>query len=100
MVEFFESALRDRDAFIRWAAAEGLKHCEDERLIPVFCRALRDRAHLVKAVAIEWLGTHGDDRAIAPLERLFELRSLEKSAPGLLTAAARSISSIRARMSE
>ena len=64
-------------------------------LIPVFVTALKDRSHLVKGVAVEWLGEHGDVSAIAPLERLARTPSLIKNSPGTVAEAKKAVTRLR-----
>jgi HEAT repeat protein len=96
VIELFTRALKHKDHQVRWAAIEGLKHSHQPSLIPVFIAALSDRAHMVKLVAVEWLTSHGDARAIAPLERLLKLRSMIKTSPGIVKEAQEAVSRLRA----
>jgi HEAT repeat protein len=89
-------AVKHRDGQVRWAAVEGLKHFTGPAHIPVFVKALRDRSHLVKGVAVEWLARHGDARAIAPLEQLIALPSMIRTSPGMVEEARRAIGRLRA----
>jgi HEAT repeat protein len=98
VLRLFEAALKDRDAGVRWAAAEGLKHTTDRSYIPAFCAALKDRYDLVKCVAVEWLATHGDRSAIAPLRRLLSLPSFRKNSPGLVKTIERALPRLAKRL--
>jgi HEAT repeat protein len=84
VIEWFKDVLKHKDHWVRWAAIEGLKHSRRRSLIPDFIAALNDRSHMVKAVAVEWLKSHGDARAIAPLERLIKQPSMIKTSPGII----------------
>src|SRR5947208_654107 len=64
--------------------------------LPVFIAALRDRSHLVKGVAVEWLAKHGGARAVAPLEQLIALPSMIKASPGMVKEARKAIRRLRA----
>jgi len=90
-------ALQHKDANVRWAAIEGLKHFTDPALIPVFITALKDRSHMVKGVAVEWLKKNGDTTAIAPLERLSIMPSMIKNSPGTVKLAKEAIAVLRAK---
>ena len=91
VIALFRHALKHKNQYVRWAAVEGLKHCTDRKLLPVFIRALRDRSHVVKGVAVDWLTTHGDSTAIEPLERLLGLPSMIKNSPGTVARARKAI---------
>ena len=95
VVDLFTHAFRHKDQYVRWAAIEGLKYCSDPALIPVFVAALKDRSHLVKAVAVEWFKSHGDASAIGALERLLTLPSLIKTSPGLVQQAGEALRALR-----
>jgi HEAT repeat protein len=88
-------ALRHRDGNVRWAAAEVLKHFSRRTLIPVFIAALKDRADMVKVVAVEWLKSHGDAGAIDPLERLSKLPRMIKHSPGTVEQAKEAVRRLR-----
>jgi HEAT repeat protein len=90
-------AVKHKDAQVRWAAVEGLKHFTQPAHIPVFIAALRDRSHLVKGVAVEWLARHGDVRAIARLQQLIALPSMIKTSPGMVKEAQKAIRRLSAR---
>jgi hypothetical protein len=97
VLDLFRQALRQRSPYVRWAAAEGLKCSPRANLIPLFNAALRDRAHLVIAVAVEWLVSLGDQTSIPALERLLTLPGLARSAPGVVNAAEQAVQRIRDR---
>jgi HEAT repeat protein len=95
VIDIYTHALRHKDKRIRWAAIEGLKYSFDRALIPLFIAALRDRDHSVKHVAVTWLASHGDARAIGPLERLAKLPGMIKSSPGTVEQAKNAVSTLR-----
>jgi hypothetical protein len=64
-------------------------------LIPVFIAALKDRADMVKGVAVEWLKLHGDSTAIGPLEQLSKLPKMIKHSQGTVVEAKEGISRLR-----
>lgn len=91
VIDLFLSAFKHHDAQVRWAAIEGLKHSRRPSLIPVFINALKDRSHLVKLVAVEWLKSNGDARALGPLERIISLPSMARTSPGIVRTAREAI---------
>lgn len=82
VIDVAKHALGHRDGNVRWAAAEVLKHSSRPTLIPVFIAALKDRADMVKGVAVEWLKSHGNSSAVAPLELFSKLPRMIKHSPG------------------
>ena len=97
VLDLYQEALKHEDSYVRWAAIEGPKHSRDPALIPAFLGALRDRAHLVKSVAVEWLEAHGDSRALVPPEHLIERPSLIRNSPGIVEHAKKAVSRIRVK---
>lgn len=90
-------ALQHKDANVRWAAIEGLKHFTDPALIPVFITALKDRSHMVKGVAVEWLKQNGDASAITPLVHLTTRPIMIKNSPGTVKQAKEAIAILRSK---
>lgn len=98
VIDLYKHALKHKDPYVRWAAVEGLKHSSHRELIPVFIAALKDRSHLVKAVAVDWLTSHGDSTAIDPLERISKLPSMIKTSPGIVKQAKEAVSLLRSKV--
>lgn len=95
VIELYKRALNEKEKYVRWAAIEGLKYSSQPTLIPTFIAALNDRSPSVQGVAVEWLKTHGDSRAVGPLERLSKLPSLIKNSPGITKQAIEAVRLIR-----
>jgi hypothetical protein len=95
VIDVAKHALRHRDGNVRWAAVEVLKHSSRRTLIPVFIAVLKDRADMVKGVAVEWLKLHGDSSAIGPLEQLSKLPKMIKHSPGTVAEAKEAIRRLR-----
>ena len=97
---FFIEHMSDKDQYVRWVSAECLKMTESERAIPHLVKAPKDRSHLVKSVAVEAMGTFGDERALKGLEHILTLKSIQKDSPGMISDAKEAIKSIKSRRSK
>ena len=79
-------ALRHRNPWVRWSAAEALVKLRTRRTAPLIVAALSDRSSMVKFVAVEALHKRRSLRsaeAIEPVRRIVHNKLIEKFSPGL-----------------
>jgi HEAT repeat protein len=82
--EILKDAIKDRDQYIRWAAAEGLAKSHKKERIELLIMCLKDRSHLVKGVAVGAMKGIKDKRAIPLLKHIVSLKSMQENAPGIV----------------
>lgn len=91
VIDLFAEALKHKDLYVRWAAAEGLLASRRADLEDLLIPALRDRSDLVRGVAAMYFEDHGGRRALPALKHLLELPSLRRNSPGIVDSAENAI---------
>jgi len=74
-------ALRHRNPWVRWSAAESLVRLRTRKAAPLLVEALRDRSHMVQFVAVEAMRRRRSLRSVAaidPLRRIVRNRQIEQ----------------------
>jgi hypothetical protein len=85
-VDALISALKHKDKMVRYGAASALASLKDKRIVAPLIGALSDRSSDVKFVVVMAMKNRDDlrdARALNPLKRITESKSLQKHAPGL-----------------
>ena len=94
-MELFEKAIRDKDQYTRWAAALGLSKSRSRKASALLVAALKDRSHFVKGTAVDAMARFRDPAAIPQLEKIIASSHLQKSAPGIVSSARKSLEACR-----
>ena len=87
----FAKAIRDKDHYTRWAAAEALSKFTTHEASTLLVTALKDRSHLVKGTAVNAMSTFCDPEAVSQLEKISRSKYLQSSAPGIVSAALKAL---------
>ena len=91
----FEKAIKDKDQYTRWAAALALSKFRSRKASTLLVEALKDRAQFVKGTAVDAMSRFRDPRAIPQLEKIINSKHLQKSAPGIVRSAKKSLKACR-----
>lgn len=83
----FAKAIKDRDQYTRWAAAEALSKFTTQEASTLLVAALKDRSHLVKGTAVNAMSVFCDPDAVPQLEKISRSKFLQNNAPGIVNAA-------------
>ena len=86
------TAVRHRDAYVRWAACTGLRRLQAEETRDTLNLAASDRSSMVRLEAVEALEHVGDQSSIPVLRK-----RLRDRYPGIQSAAERAIKAIEQR---
>ena len=85
-VEALIRTLRHPDKMIRYGAASALVKKKGKEVVAALIKALGDRSSLVKFTVVEGMKQRADlrdARALRPLRRIVESKSLQRNSPGL-----------------
>lgn len=83
----FSKAIKDKDQYTRWAAAEALSKFKTPGASTLLVAALKDRSHLVKGTAVGAMSSFRDPDAVPQLEKISASKYLQGTAPGIVSAA-------------
>ena len=89
------TAVRHRDAYVRWAGSIGLRRVRAEEALAARNAAAADRSSLVRGEAVEALAQQGDTSSLPVLTK-----RLRDRYPGIQAAAKRAIEAIERRTRE
>lgn len=89
----FKKAIRDKDQYTRWAAANALTRCKGREASALLVTALKDRSHLVKGTAVNAmaLARFRDPSALPQLTKIVKSKHLNRYAPGMVAAARKAL---------
>lgn len=87
----FAKAIRDKDQYTRWAAAEALSKFKTRAASTLLVAALKDRSHLVKGTAVNAMSKFCDPDAVPQLEKISRSKFLQGNAPGIVSAALKAL---------
>lgn len=82
--KILKDAIKSKDQYVRWAAAEGLAKSQKEERIELLILCLKDRSHLVKGVAVTAMKNIRDKRAVPHLKHIVSQQSMQKNALGIV----------------
>ena len=92
-VQLFSKAIKDKDQYTRWAAAEALSRCRNREASSLLVSALKDRSHLVKHTAVDAmaLARFQDPAAMPQLKKIIASSYLQRVSPGTVDSARKAL---------
>lgn len=87
----FSKAIKDKNQYTRWAAAEALSKFKTRGASKLLVAALKDRSHLVKGTAVDAMSKFRDADAVPQLEKISRSSYLRSNAPGIVISARKAL---------